>query len=36
LRDAAKRVVCIFDGLEEERREEGGDGLFHWLRKEER
>jgi hypothetical protein len=29
LRKAAKRVVGVFDGLEEGRGEEGGEGLFH-------
>ena len=30
LRDAAKRVVGVFDGLEEGGWDEGGEGLFHW------
>ena len=34
LRDAAKRVVGVFDGLEEGGWDEGGEGLFH--RREER
>jgi len=29
LRQAAKRVVGVFDGLEEGSGEEGGEGLFH-------
>lgn len=36
LRQAAKRVVGVFDGLEEGGGEEGGEGLFHGERKEER